>query len=45
MKERYIRVEWPESQMFQGEEFEDECYMCDNMVVFVPEDLYNKVMK
>lgn len=41
---KYIKVEWPDSQLFQVEEYENECYQCDNMTVFVPEDLYYRVM-
>lgn len=37
--ERYIRVDWPESQKYQDN---DECYFYSSEVVFVPEELYNK---
>lgn len=43
--ERYIKTEWPESQLFQGEEYSDSCYQCDDQVIFVPEDIYFKVMR
>lgn len=37
--EKYIRVDWPESQEFIGN---DECQMgADDGVMFVPEELYN----
>lgn len=46
--ERYIKVEWPDTQKFQElTEYEDECYECyygDEPTIFVPEDLYFKVM-
>lgn len=44
--EKYIKVEWPLMQKFQGlEEYEDLCYEHESgLVTFVPEDLYNKVM-
>ncbi len=41
---KYIKVDWPESQKFMEEEYEDTCYQCDDMVVFVPEDLYNEII-
>lgn len=37
---KYIKVEWPESQIFQDEKFNNECYWWDSIVVFVPEDIY-----
>lgn len=47
--ERYIKVEWPDTQKFQElPEYEDSCYECYYgyaTTVFVPEDLYFKVMK
>lgn len=42
--ERYIKVEWPEIQKFQElPEYDDLCYESD-MVAFVPEYLYFRVM-
>ena len=49
-KVRYIKVDWPTSQMFMGREG---CYDCayegeDNSIyqsVFVPEYIYEEVMK
>lgn len=47
--ERYIKVEWPDTQYFEGvPEYEDECYECyhgNEPTIFVPEELYNRVMK
>lgn len=43
--ELYVKVEWPESQVFQSDEYNDQCYWTDNMVVFVPESLYYEVVK
>lgn len=42
---KYIKVEWPESQVFM--EYEDETYYCaeSSGTLFVPEDLYNKIMR
>lgn len=52
MIERYIKVEWPDTQKFQElqnlPEYVDSCYECyygDEPTMFVPEDLYFKVMK
>lgn len=49
MIERYIKVEWPDTQKFQElPEYEDSCYECyygDEPTVFVPEDLYFKVIE
>lgn len=40
----YVRVDWPESQEWMSEEYADEVeYGMDDCVVFVPEELYNKV--
>ena len=39
--ERYIRVDWPESQEWY-ELAHYGIYMCD-MIAFVPEELYNRV--
>ena len=47
---RYVKTDWPTSQMFMGREG---CYYCayegeDNGIyqsVFVPEDIYEEVMK
>ena len=51
MKERYVLVEWPESQEFIGM---DGCYFCQcndensfgdlDQALFVPEALYNQKM-
>ena len=49
-KGRYVKVDWPTSQMFMGREG---CYDCayegeDNSIyqsVFVPEYIYEEVMK
>lgn len=42
--DKYVRVDWPESQEWMGEEY------CDDVeygeltgMVFVPEELYNRV--
>lgn len=45
--EKYIKVEWPDTQYFQElEEYDTECYeFRSGMTIFVPEDLYFKVMK
>lgn len=47
--ERYIKVEWPDTQKFQKFlEYNDSCYEYydgDEPTIFVPEDLYFKVMK
>jgi hypothetical protein len=43
--EKYIRVDWPESQEWNElANYSDEygIYMCD-MIAFVPEELYNQV--
>lgn len=41
---KYVRVDWPESQEWMDEQYEDEVeYGADDMVVFVPEELYNEV--
>lgn len=46
MMERYIKVEWPDMQKFMElKEYDDECYPdASGMIVFIPEDLYFKVM-
>ena len=36
----YVRVEWPESQKWMGEEYDGEVEYADDMAVFVPEELY-----
>ena len=49
-KVRYVKVDWPNSQMFMGKE---DCYDCayedeNNSIyqsVFVPEDVYKEAMK
>lgn len=42
--EKYIRVEWPESQEWIFGEFEDDVELGNEEgVVFVPEELYNQV--
>ena len=49
-KVRYVKVDWPNSQMFMGK---DDCYDCtyedeNNSIyqsVFVPEDVYEEAMK
>lgn len=49
-KVRYVKVDWPNSQMFMGKE---DCYDCayedeNNSIyqsVFVPEDIYEEAMK
>jgi hypothetical protein len=38
---KYILVEWPESQLFM--EYEECIYAAEDMILFVPENLYNKV--
>lgn len=51
-KIKYIKVDWPESQLFENDDFIDLIYegypTCssqgDGSVIFVPEDLYNKVI-
>lgn len=46
MKERYIIVEFPETQLFEDHERFQEClYLMDEYQLAVPEDLYNSVMK
>lgn len=42
---KYLKVNWPESQLFQTDEYEDICYWCDDMICFVPEALYSEVMR
>lgn len=42
--DRYIKVDWPDSQYFQEEQYSDFIYWCEDMIVFVPEDIYQKVM-
>lgn len=44
MNQFYIKVEWPDSQYFQDDKYEDIVYFCDNQIVFVPEYLYHRVM-
>jgi len=40
----YVRVEWPWSQEWMSEEYEDDVeYGSESGVVFVPEELYNQV--
>lgn len=39
----YVRVEWPWSQEWMSEEYEDEVEYGDDCSVFVPEELYNRV--
>lgn len=41
--ERYIRVEWPESQEWVDVEGTIVAWDEDNTYVFVPEELYNQV--
>lgn len=42
--DKYVRVDWPESQEWMDEAYEDEIeYGADDCVVFVPEELYNRV--
>lgn len=36
MKEKYVLLEWPESQEFLGH---SDCYMAEDSACFVPEDL------
>lgn len=36
MKDKYILIEWPESQEFLGH---PDCYIAENSACFVPEDL------
>lgn len=41
--EKYVRVDWPLSQKWMSEAYEDEVeYGEDDYVVFVPEKLYNE---
>lgn len=40
---KYVRVEWPWSQEWMSEEYEDEVEYGDDCAVFVPEELYNQV--
>lgn len=43
--EKYVRVDWPESQeWYELAHYDHEygIYMCD-MIAFVPEELYNRV--
>lgn len=45
MKNKYIIVEFPETQKFEEHERFQEClYLRDNCQLAVPEDLYNNVM-
>ena len=45
MKDKYIIVEFPETQKFEKHERSQEClYLRDNCQLAVPEDLYNNVM-
>lgn len=50
MKKKYIKVEWPESQVFEDHPRAKECYQgynanpYEDMVIFVPEDLYDEVI-
>ena len=51
-KLRYIKVYWPESQMFFGHPRYNECSLTSTVdidgewqVLFVPEDLYDEVIK
>lgn len=41
--ERYIRVDWPESQEWEEIEGTIVAWDEDNTYVFVPEELYNRV--
>lgn len=41
--ERYIKVDWPDSQYFMEDGYSDEVYWY-NTTVFVTENLYHKVM-
>ena len=42
--EKYVRVDWPESQEWMSEEYADEVeYGADECVVFVPVELYDQV--
>lgn len=42
---RYILVNWPECQKFQKDDYINQCYWTANdVILFVPEDLYFKVM-
>ena len=38
----YVRVDWPWSQEWMSEEYEDEVEYGDDCSVFVPEELYKK---
>lgn len=43
--EKYVRVDWPESQeWYELAHYDHEygIYMCD-MIAFIPEELYNRV--
>ena len=43
---KYILTDWPECQVFEEHERFDECiWGADGMILFVPEDLYNEVIK
>lgn len=45
-KIKYILIDWPECQMFEEHSRFFECYWAaDGMILFVPEDLYNEVIK
>lgn len=41
--EKYILVEWPDSQYFIGLEG---CYLCEELdcAYFVPEEIYNEIV-
>lgn len=41
--EKYVRVDWPESQEWMDEEYHDDVEYGLNGVVFVPEELYDQV--
>lgn len=44
--DRYIKVDWPESQEWiEMAHYDTEygIYECENLTVFVPEKLYNRV--
>ena len=40
--EKYVRVDWPESQEWLDDKYEDVVWYFEN-TAFVPEELYNQV--
>lgn len=42
--DKYVRVEWPESQEWMADEYDDDViFAWIDKSVFVPEELYNRV--